>query len=266
MEMNVALEPTVGDRIKAWQLPARSCNMFTLIELLVVIAIIAILAGLLLPALSTAKEIGKRAVCQSNLKQFSYGNFNYADDWKGWGPSGTDCSYGTVYDPKSVSGYLISGNEVEAKNLVCPGTKPPFLDNSNYHAGKIISTRVYSSYILSFGTGNRTLALGAYYYGWTDQPAPNYPQCPNLNMLGIKGTGFYARDIEAPASQPMGGDLASKTGRIYVFGLGNNILMAHSMGANTVFMDGHVLWTHKDKFTKSVLYYYGNAIIAWNDN
>lgn len=62
----------------------RNAAGFTLIELLVVVAIIAILAALLMPALRSAREAGKRVACMNNLRQLALAALNYANDYDGW--------------------------------------------------------------------------------------------------------------------------------------------------------------------------------------
>ncbi len=86
--------------MKANRLHPRTRAGFTLIELLVVIAIIAILAAMLLPALSRAKTKAQGIMCMSNLKQVGLALTMYGDDFRGWFPPNYQGS-GNGYDPRS---------------------------------------------------------------------------------------------------------------------------------------------------------------------
>ncbi len=112
--------------------PARHLRGFTLIELLVVISVIAVLASILLPALSGAMENSRRTSCVSNLRQLMAGVVSYANDNDGDLPysnqgaaaDGWLYAKGKQADPKGLETGLLWKYINAVKIYNCPSDRP----------------------------------------------------------------------------------------------------------------------------------------------
>jgi prepilin-type N-terminal cleavage/methylation domain-containing protein/prepilin-type processing-associated H-X9-DG protein len=188
---------------------------FTLIELLVVIAIIAILASMLLPSLSRAREVAKSSSCAGNLKQISSATFMYLNDYNSIFPWQYDGEYwwfenidGTphLYLSHETSSGYINNPQI----WVCPS------DDKKWTA--------YHCNALSYGINYRNL-------GKNNDVTTRLNQIANPSWTIMQGDSrtTEALNLNRCTIEPSSAWTAVVGSR-------------HFLGSNLSFADGHVQW------------------------
>jgi prepilin-type N-terminal cleavage/methylation domain-containing protein len=232
---------------------------FSLVELLVVIAIIALLASLLLPALSGAKERARRTVCKNNLRQFNISAALYASDHNEKLPLGED--YSPLFSRLMFTNLLRYGKT--AAILDCPNLHSDF---EVKHADRLKDWREGEGY---------GIAIGYHYLGGHR----NYPWPSTLTtnrwisplQLADDSSLLLAADLNV--NYAYGKSLAPHTrgGRAfreeeYLKSVPNGVLTPKDLGAmggNVNRLDGAVEWRKTSVFRAYSASITGDVLGYW---
>lgn len=219
---------------------------FTLIELLFVIAIIAILAALLLPALSRAKEAGRSVTCKNNLRQMGLGFSFYSDTYGGYFPSGRFNYFEQGYHwsaiPIKMGGTTING-------MICPSARQEELWGMQTSA----STDTYCS--ISNPVAGKTIILDYCAYG------------VNGAVMRSDTAVFHKTDIyKLPSKSFMSSDMNSANIWMqYSWQMTETIRLKlvsssarHENRLNILLQDGHVAAFTQNNWLGDVIFAYGN--------